>query len=69
MLSEIFEKMDADNSGSLQKSDLELIAKRKLAVRRKLTLAAYKEQLTKASRSSQRRLSAPKMAALVEVKD
>ena len=64
-----FKKMDADNSGSLQKSDLELIAKRKLAVRRKLTLAAYKEQLTKASRSSHRKLSGPKMTALVEVKE
>ncbi|GMH75128.1 hypothetical protein TL16_g06660 [Triparma laevis f. inornata] len=65
-----FRKMDADNSGSLQKSDLELIAKRKLAVRRKLTLAAYKEQLTKKARNSfnSRRLSSPKMAALVEMK-
>ena len=42
-----FRKMDADGSGSLQKADLELIAKRKIDVRRKLTLAAYKADVTK----------------------
>ena len=48
-----FRKMDADGSGSLQKSDLELLARRKLAVRRKLTLAAYKTEITtKARRAS-----------------
>jgi hypothetical protein len=44
-----FKKMDADGSGSLQKEDLELIAKRKIDVRRKLTLAAYKADLTNKS--------------------
>ncbi|GMI05982.1 hypothetical protein TrRE_jg7585, partial [Triparma retinervis] len=52
-----FRKMDADGSGSLQKSDLELLAKRKLAVRRKLTLAAYKSEITtKARRASSKAL-------------
>mmetsp|Transcript_16552 Transcript_16552/g.34156 ORF Transcript_16552/g.34156 Transcript_16552/m.34156 type:complete len:687 (-) Transcript_16552:18-2078(-) len=64
-----FRKMDADGSGSLQKSDLELLAKRKLAVRRKLTLAAYKADLTtKARVASERRDpgNAPKMSAIME---
>ena len=37
-----FEKMDADRSGILNKSDIELTAKTKLALRRKLKLAHQK---------------------------
>ena len=52
-LHEQFKKMDADGSGSLQKSDLELLAKRKLAVKRKLALATYKAQVKKKASSPQ----------------
>jgi len=58
-----FKKMDADGSGSLQKSDLELLAKRKLAVRRKLTLAAYKADLTTKAR---RATAAAGLSAIAE---
>jgi len=37
--------MDADGSGSLQKEDLELLAKKKLDLSRKLQMAAYKQSL------------------------
>ena len=37
-----FDKMDADGSGVLNKSDIDLMAKRKLALRRRLTLAKSK---------------------------
>ena len=45
-----FRKMDADGSGSLQKEDLELLAKKKLDLSRQLKLAAYRNSLQKKER-------------------
>ena len=71
-----FKKMDADNSGSLQKEDLEMLAKRKLAVRRKLTLAAYKAEVikkaamkaTRADRGERATKRASALSAVVEAR-
>jgi len=47
-----FKKMDADGSGSLQKEDLELLAKKKLDLSRKMKMLAYKNSLERSSRTT-----------------
>lgn len=44
-----FKKLDVDGSGSLAKNDIELLTKKKLAMQRKVTLAHYKQDLSKST--------------------